>query len=111
MECPSKKGKKNRICKGLKAETSASVQTIGKKVSVAEAGLGYGRAEMSWVAAKGQGMKGFLPYEGVGLSLQMIRSHCRMLAGSPPCLWTASLSLSLCSRLHAQPEGAAHWTA
>lgn len=48
--------------------------------------LGWGWAEMSWEGAKGQIMKHFLPCEGVRLSLQMIKNHWKMLAGSFACL-------------------------
>lgn len=41
MDCPSKKGKKNGMCKGLKTE-SLVFHTTDEKVRVAEAGLAWG---------------------------------------------------------------------
>lgn len=42
MDCPSEKGKKNEMCKGLKLENLVGIQTTDEKVNVAEAGLGWG---------------------------------------------------------------------
>lgn len=41
VDCPSKKGKKNGMCKGLKTE-SLVFHTTDEKVRVAEAGLARG---------------------------------------------------------------------
>ena len=42
VDCPSKKGKKNGTCKGLKTESLVSLCTTDEKVRVAEAGLAWG---------------------------------------------------------------------